>query len=302
MTYLSIGLVGHGAVGRLHVEAIARIPGVRVAAVLGRDSVQTRTFAASLGATPFTDINEFAEGLDAAIVASPSSDHAAHASAVLSRGIPALVELPAAPDLVVFDQLLASVRGAASLSATHTARFTGAAEGVTGVLEARTLGRVREVTIRRHVAARMRTWADDPLLHHGQHAVDCLAMWFGPVRAESARWSRDGRTIELQAQVGDGISAHVEIAHEAPLDEQTIRIAGDAATLLTDGFGVLSVERSGSVDVFLDVPADDAYRGAIARQDRAFVDALRSDGEYVDISVARSNLAFVQRARELAVP
>src|SRR4051794_16259241 len=98
MTYLSTGIVGHGAVAERHGRALRLQSSTRVTAILGRDRERASAFAQRLGARGFDDMDAFAEGLDAAVVASPSEDHLRHATALAERGVAVLVEIPIAPD------------------------------------------------------------------------------------------------------------------------------------------------------------------------------------------------------------
>src|SRR3954453_1028541 len=174
MTYLSFGIVGHGKVAERHRRALEVQRSTRVTAVLGRDRARAAAFAQSFGARGFDDIDAFAEGLNAAIVASPSEDHLGHAAALAERGVAVLVEIPIAPDTAGFDRLQVKAVGRGRILATHTARYLPATRLVAGVLSAGPRGPLREIAIDRRVATRARPWRDDPLLHHGQHAIDLL--------------------------------------------------------------------------------------------------------------------------------
>ena len=299
MTYLSLGLIGHGSVALIHARALGDLADVRLAGVFGRDLDRARRFAAPLGASAFDRLDPFLDGLDAVIVASPSAAHVGHATSVLRAGVSALVALPAAPDGAALDRLAGAAGDGARLLATHTARYLPATAATSRVLTASALGRIRSVSIERQVRVRDRAWVDDPLLHHGQHAIDLCATWFERVDVRDARWADGGRRVQLQALVGEDIAATIDIAHDATRDAQRIRIVGSDGTLTSDGFGIVSTD-PGEPGSSSDIAPEDAYHAAIADQDAAFVGALRGKAAYPAIALTRANTAVVERARRLA--
>ena len=301
MTYLSIGLVGHGSVARGHVAEMSGVPDVRISAVLGRDPQRTARFASDIGARAFGDLAAFAEGVDLAIVASPSACHAEQAIALLELGVVVLIELPVARDA---DELAAiraaSPDGGGSIYATHTARFLAATALVSGVLEDGRLGAIRNVTIERRVRHRDKGWVDDPLLHHGQHAFDLLELWFGAVELDRATLTPDGTSVVVEGSVGHETSFSLTVDHDATEELMRVSIVGSRGRLRTDGFG--RAEASPGIDVagWVDRDPADAYLAAIAVQDAAVVAAMRGTGSYPSIDVAARTTELVDVARALA--
>lgn len=297
MTYLDIGIVGHGAVATAHAGAFASIGGVRVTAVLGRDRARADPFASAVGATAHDDIDRFSVGLDAAVIASPTPDHAAQGLALVERGIDVLIELPAAPDVASLDAVIAAAAsGGGRVFATHTVRFLPASLLIAELVASGRLGEIGSVEIDRRVARRERPWRDDPLLHHGQHAIDALTFWFGDVDVAAAKIGGQRARVEL---VADGpIPAHVSMTHDAPMDWMRVSVVGSDGAVVTDGFG------SASADLPLDwtdSDRQDAYLRAISTQDHAFVAAIRGAENYPDIGVTRRNTELVEQARRIAV-
>jgi predicted dehydrogenase len=295
MTYLSLGIVGHGSVALAHAAALATIVGVRISAIVGRDLARAQRFADPLGATAFGDLDAFAQAVDVAIVASPSGEHRDQAIRLLEVGVTVLVELPTAPDLKSLDRMIEASTASAGLFATHTARFLPATSLVSRVLRDRTLGDLESVAIDRRVRSRSRSWQDDPLVHHGQHAIDLVSLWFGGLAVETA--TIDGRRACLSGQTPAGVPVSIAIEHEADEDAMRIELVGSEGRLTTDGFGAASA----TVPLeWNDLDPTDAYLRAIATQDAAFLAALRGTGSYPDIGVTRANLAIVDQARGLA--
>ena len=86
-----------------------------------------RQIAAEFGAHAFADLDSLAVGIDAAVVAVPTTDHAAVGCALLERGIHVLVEKPIAPTLAEAD-LLVRAAGDAVLAIGHVEFFNPAVE------------------------------------------------------------------------------------------------------------------------------------------------------------------------------
>jgi len=291
-------MVGHGKVAERHRRALEVQRWTRVTAILGRDRARATAFAQLFGARGFDDIDAFADGLDAAIVASPSEDHLGHAAALAERGVAVLVEIPIAPDTAGFDRLQVKAVGRGRILATHTARYLPATRLVADVLAAGRLGPLREIAIDRRVATRARPWRDDPLLHHGQHAIDVLTSWFGDIDVRSAVARSDGMSICFVAQVEGGAAVSVAVTHGADRDAMRVTLTGRDRGLVTDGFG--RVETDLELPGWSNTEPDAAYAAAIDTQDAAFVGALTGDGDYPDLSIARRNLEIVERVRALA--
>jgi predicted dehydrogenase/RimJ/RimL family protein N-acetyltransferase len=104
---MRIAVVGQGSIGRRHAE---------IALALGHElTVYDPDPAATAppGALAAASVSDCLEGADAAVVASPSSAHVAHARAAIELGVPVLVEKPLALDAAHAAELdfLAQERG-----------------------------------------------------------------------------------------------------------------------------------------------------------------------------------------------
>jgi predicted dehydrogenase len=92
-----IGLIGAGAIGRMHAAIIGDHPGCLLAAIAdpGDDA---RAFAARLGVAWFAGPGAMLDGvsLDGVIIATPNDLHLAGAREVMARGLPMIVEKPVA--------------------------------------------------------------------------------------------------------------------------------------------------------------------------------------------------------------
>lgn len=98
---LRIALAGTGAMARVHADAFAAVPDVRIVAVWGRDVRRTGDFAASVGATPYTDLDTLfaASACDVLDCCTATPGHRAIVEAAARHGVHAITEKPLALSL-----------------------------------------------------------------------------------------------------------------------------------------------------------------------------------------------------------
>jgi predicted dehydrogenase len=92
------GIVGPGKVAQLHARALARLPGARLASVVGRNAERTRALAEPHGARADRNLEEMVErgGVDAVILCTPHPLHRDDAIAAAGAGLHVVVEKPLA--------------------------------------------------------------------------------------------------------------------------------------------------------------------------------------------------------------
>src|SRR5262245_1772103 len=107
---LRAGLIGLGSMGRNHLRVLRGLPGVRLAAIADQDQAVLSAAATASGAQAFVEpMTMLAEAdLDAVIIASPTTTHAALALSAIERGIAALVEKPLAATPAEADRIFAA--------------------------------------------------------------------------------------------------------------------------------------------------------------------------------------------------
>ena len=94
---LKIGLIGAGAMGRRHLEALARDERARVVGVADAVEAAARSAAAEAGARPCRDLADLAEaGAEAVFVTLPNAFHAPVVLEALDRGLHVFCEKPMA--------------------------------------------------------------------------------------------------------------------------------------------------------------------------------------------------------------
>lgn len=94
MKPLRIGVAGVGAIGQNHARVLAELPQAELTAILDTDEARARDLAERYGAQAVTNLSAFAELVDAATVATPTSTHAEIGEALIEAGKHLLIEKP----------------------------------------------------------------------------------------------------------------------------------------------------------------------------------------------------------------
>jgi len=119
-------VLGVGHLGRHHARILAGLPGVELVAVVDPAEERGREVAARHGC-PWLAGQEELDGVDLAVVATPTSRHRECAVPLLEEGVACLVEKPLAPDPETARMILAAAdKGGAVLGTGHVERFNPA--------------------------------------------------------------------------------------------------------------------------------------------------------------------------------
>ncbi len=94
MKKLRVGVVGVGHIGSSHARLYAEVPTAELTAIYDIDLARGSSIAKKLGATAAKSLDEFAELVDAASIATPTNSHHEIALPLLERGKHLLVEKP----------------------------------------------------------------------------------------------------------------------------------------------------------------------------------------------------------------
>lgn len=129
-----IGVVGVGHIGKNHARLYAELPGAQFTALYDTNREVAAQRAAEFGVTAAASLEEFAEQIDAASVATPTNTHFEIGRELLMRGKHLLVEKPIADNTAHASELaeMAAARGLV-LQVGHVERFNP----VLGALEKR---------------------------------------------------------------------------------------------------------------------------------------------------------------------
>jgi predicted dehydrogenase/nucleoside-diphosphate-sugar epimerase len=191
-----VGLVGAGNIARVHAEALRRLPGVTISAIIDPNETSARALASWLGGAPaiFPDAEAAitAAALDCAHVLTPPDLHASVAGALLRARLPVLVEKPLATDTEDCDALIAAAAtSGVTLGVNQNFVHHPAFARLRRMVEAGTLGRPRSVSciynaaLRQLAARQFGHWMfhapGNILLEQAVHPLSQIAALAGPI-------------------------------------------------------------------------------------------------------------------------
>ena len=180
---MKIVMVGQGAFGQKHLDAIAKIAGIEVVSLCGGSAATTEEVAKKRGIPHWT--TSLAEslkqpGLEAAIIASPTPLHTAQALQCLDAGKHVHIEIPIADNLADAQRLVDAQRRTGLVAmAGHTRRFNPSHQWIHKKILAGEL-KVQQMDVQTYFFRRTnmnalgqpRSWTDHLLWHHACHTVD----------------------------------------------------------------------------------------------------------------------------------
>jgi 2-hydroxy-4-carboxymuconate semialdehyde hemiacetal dehydrogenase len=180
---MKVCLVGHGAFGIKHLEAMAKIPDVEVISLAGSNIESAREVAGQWKIPHWTaDLAESLArpGLDAVILTTPTQLHAAQGELCMRAGKHVMIEIPMA-DSVADSERLVQVQKETGVVAMagHTRRFNPSHQWIhkrvlSGELTLLQMD-VQTYFFRRtntNALGKPRSWTDHLLWHHACHTVD----------------------------------------------------------------------------------------------------------------------------------
>lgn len=208
-----LAVVGAGLVGQRHAELAAGHPDVDLIAIVDPDPGRN-DLADQLGCELAASIDQIPdEACDAAIIATPNSDHLASGLACLARKWPCLIEKPVADSIDNGERLVRAFdRQGIALLIGHHRRYHPFVDRARGIIQSRELGDPVMASIiwavrKPDAYFRQGAWrlgADGgPLLINLIHELDLMLSIFGPVREVQAIASnaRRGGAVEDSAAI-----------------------------------------------------------------------------------------------------
>ncbi|HLT89918.1 MAG TPA: Gfo/Idh/MocA family oxidoreductase [Woeseiaceae bacterium] len=198
---MKVILAGPGAFGLKHLDAIRNIDGIEVVSLVGRTLDKTRAVADKYGIGHVTtDLAEALAlpGVEAAILCTPTQQHAAEAIQCMEAGKHVEVEIPLA-DSLADAQAVAECQKRTGLVCMvgHTRRFNPSHQWIHRKIKAGEL-QIQQMDVQTYFFRRKnmnalgepRSWTDHLLWHHAAHTVDLFQYQCG------------GRIVEANAIQG----------------------------------------------------------------------------------------------------
>jgi 2-hydroxy-4-carboxymuconate semialdehyde hemiacetal dehydrogenase len=189
---MNVALVGQGAFGVKHLEAIANIPDATVTSLTGGSLESTQAVARTFGIPHWTtDLGETLEqpNVDAVIIASPTQMHRAQAIQCMRAGKHVLIEIPVADSLADAEELEQVARETRVVAmAGHVRRFNPSHQYIHKRIENNELA-IQQMDVQTYFFRRSntnalgqpRSWTDHLLWHHACHTVDLFQWQTGDV-------------------------------------------------------------------------------------------------------------------------
>jgi predicted dehydrogenase len=216
---MNIVIVGCGAVTEIsHLPALAKL-GVTPAALVDRDGERARELAEAVGVpVAAVALEEVADPIDGAVVATPPASHRGITLELIQRGAHVLVEKPLALTAVEGEEMVrTAVDAGVTLSVGLMRRRLAAARWVQAALAAGVLGTIESFRfeeggrynwpIATDSSFRQETAGGGVLIDTGAHTLDLLQWWLGDSDVVDYRDDSYGGVeadcrIELELAVG----------------------------------------------------------------------------------------------------
>lgn len=283
-----VAIVGPGAIGDVHAQALARL-GVTPVAVAGPKSDELAAFASAHGiARSYGALDDLLadDDVDAVIVATPSHLHAEQSVRVLESGRHVLCEIPVGLSETEATAVAEAAARAGRVAAVgHTLRYWEPHRRLQDRLEETgtepTLVVVRQLMLRQTDmgwTGKLRDWTDSALWHHGGHAMDA-ALWHlrppAPVTVSGTAgpaWPGSGAPMDVAAALatGDGRLATVAISYHSREPISDFLVIAPDLTQLVSG----AVLRENGEVVYDGGDVATVQFDAVTAQDRTFLDAV----------------------------
>lgn len=181
--YIDVAVVGLGAIGAAHVDAVIKASSTRLAAVVDVDAARAREFAGRHDCLAFDSIAALLQGadVDLLIIATPDALHVDAVAEAAAAGKHILLEKPLATTVEDGHAILAAVRAAPiTFSVGHCLRFDPKYVELRQRIAAGELGDLATVYARRQnqvgVVERLRGRVSS-LLFLGVHDID-IVNWY----------------------------------------------------------------------------------------------------------------------------
>jgi len=283
---MKICMVGEGAQGVTHIEALKKMEDVEVVSVAGGIEADARAFAQEHGIDHVsTNLEECLDqpGVEAAVITSPNQLHCEQTVMALEKGVHVLIELPMGLSWAESQRVAEAEEKSGKVAMLcHTHRFNPVFQKIHEMIADGDLHLHHIVQhtyffrrINENRFGKPRIWTDDLLWHQACHMIDMVYWLLDDPDIDA--WGRCGPIhetlqvpmdicISLQAASGCLVSAAQSFNNHGRIQGDW-RFIGEEETYFTDRSGL--VDHQGN-----EVPLPDVPSGVDA-QDAEFFAAIR---------------------------
>jgi 2-hydroxy-4-carboxymuconate semialdehyde hemiacetal dehydrogenase len=297
---VNLAVVGLGAFGQKHLDALALIPDATIRYVAHSKMDVAEEVAAKYGAArAFTDYAELLaqDDLDGVILATPTQLHHTQTIEALRAGKHVMVEIPMADSLAGVQEIVAVQAETGRIAmAGHTRRFNPSHQYVHQRIEAEEFS-IQQMDVQTYFFRRTnmnalgqpRSWTDHLLWHHAAHTVDLFQYQTGEkvVIANAVQGPKHPElgiamdmSIQLKTETGKICTLSLSFNNDGPLGT-FFRYIGDTATYIARYDDLFTGKEEP-----IDLSAVAVSANGIELQDREFVAAI-VEGREPNSSVAQ---------------
>ena len=246
---ISFGLIGAGNIGRAYASAFSACSVARLVAVADIDPRACRMVASRAGCVAVDQLRAMADPtfVDAVLVCTPPSTHAAISTYLLEHGVHVLCEKPLAFDAASAQQMFdCARRSGVTLTMASKFRFVDDIIRAKNISESGLVGDIIlfENSFTAHVDMTNR-WNSDPatsgggvLIDNGTHSVDVMRYFLGSLAYVKAIEGRRMQrvpvedTVRLLALSSGGVLGSIDLSWSVHKDQDAyVSIYGTAGTI-----------------------------------------------------------------------
>lgn len=233
-----VGVIGLGSMGRNHVRVLGQLPIARLVGAVDPRGDEQETLAP--GAT-HPDLDSLLdEGIEAAVIAVPSVDHAGVALRLAEAGVHVLIEKPIAADVPSARSICAAFAGSGLVAAVgHIERFNAANQELRRRLEAGALGPVIAISTERVGPYPLRVQDVGVVRDLATHDIDLVHWLGGPITAMAAHlgYRMGGRHEDLVEVIGrleNGAVVRISVNWLTPTKRRRLTVLGERGAMVAD--------------------------------------------------------------------
>lgn len=290
---VNIAVVGLGAFGHKHLDALTQILDAKIQYVAHSKMDIAKEVAAKYGAkAAFTNYSELLaqDDLDGVVLATPTQMHHAQTLEALRAGKHVMVEIPMADSLAGMQEIVDVQKETGLVAmAGHTRRFNPSHQFVHNKISAGEFA-IQQMDVQTYFFRRTnanalgqaRSWTDHLLWHHAAHTVDLFQYQTGEkiVKANAIQGPKHPElgiamdmSIQLQTETGKICTLSLSFNNDGPIGT-FFRYIGDTNTYIARYDDLVDGKKNP-----IDVSNVAVSMNGIELQDREFVAAIKEKRE-----------------------